>query len=197
MSTNPTCRSDYRRLACNHSLVLIPQVSALSVIARSLAVKNSPSSASVSAQNFAALLLAVAVTTLILKKNVCSLCHHRAFLGSESYRQIWRQSLFKISRCVCRCIAYCPFFAPCPCYCSHDPFIVRSAQTCTPFTGSVSMFTINVDNFLFQFSCFRDHVGSLCLYRVSVFISGLQLRHQIHHRLVNLHLAVECGVHGQ
>ena len=68
ISTDPTCRSDHRRLVCNHSLVLIPQVSALSVIARSLAVKYSPSSASVSAQNFAALLLAVAVTTLILKK---------------------------------------------------------------------------------------------------------------------------------
>ena len=52
ISTNPTCRSDHRRLACNHSLVLIPQVSALSVIARSLAVKYSPNRASVSAQNF-------------------------------------------------------------------------------------------------------------------------------------------------
>ena len=37
---------------------------------------------------------------VLKKKNVCSLCHHRAFLGSKSSRQLqtWRQSMFKISR---------------------------------------------------------------------------------------------------
>ena len=42
-----------------------------------------------------------------------------------------------------------------PCNCCHDPFIVRSTQTCPPIhwfqlaCTSVSMFTINVDNCLF------------------------------------------------
>ena len=70
--------------------------------------------------------------------------------------KFWRQSQFKISRCMGRCIACCPCFAPSSCYSCHDPFIVRSAQTCPPSTGfhsactSVSMFTINVDNCLFS-----------------------------------------------
>ena len=73
ISTSPECRSDHRWLVHNHSLVLIPQVSALSVIARSLTPKFSPSGAiSLCSQNFAlhvaialhlalALLLAIAV----------------------------------------------------------------------------------------------------------------------------------------
>ena len=34
--------------------------------------------------------------------SVCSLCHHRAFTGSKSYRQLqtWRQSFQKFSRCI-------------------------------------------------------------------------------------------------
>ena len=35
----------------------------------------------------------------------------------------------------CHCFAPCLCFASCNCYCCHDPFIVRSAQTCPPFTG--------------------------------------------------------------
>ena len=39
ISTNPECRSDHQRLVCNHSLVLIPRVSALSVISLKVLAK--------------------------------------------------------------------------------------------------------------------------------------------------------------
>ena len=58
------------------------------------------------------------------------------------------QSVFKISRCICHRIASCP------CYCCHDPFIVRSSNLSTihwfhSACTSVSMFTINVDTICF------------------------------------------------
>ena len=65
ISTNPECRSDHRWPVCKHSLVLIPQVSALSVIARSWALKFSPSGAvNQRSQNFA-LHLAIALQPLL------------------------------------------------------------------------------------------------------------------------------------
>ena len=84
-------------------------------------------------------------------------------------------SVHKISRCI----------LPLLCFSSVHR---EKCQTRPPFNGftqlctSVSMFTMNADNCLFLCSCLCVHVGSLCLYRVSVFISGLQSRHQIHHR---------------
>ena len=41
-------------------------------------------------------------TTAWSRKSVCSLCHHRTFMGSKSYRQLqtWRQSVHKMSRCI-------------------------------------------------------------------------------------------------
>ena len=72
-------------------------------------------------------------TTLVLKTSVCSLCHHRALVGSGGYRQLWCWPVHKFSRCICHCIASCPCFAPCNC--CHDPFLVRNAQTCPPFIG--------------------------------------------------------------
>ena len=72
-------------------------------------------------------------TTLVLKTSVSSLCHPRALVGSKSYRQLWCWPVHKFSLCSCHCIASC--CAPCNCYCCHDPFIVRNAQTCPPFIG--------------------------------------------------------------
>ena len=55
---------------------------------------------------------------LVLIPPVCALssCHHRASVGCKSSRHVRRQSVFTKFR-------------------GHDPFIVRSAQTCPPFTG--------------------------------------------------------------
>ena len=85
------------------------------------------------------------------------------------------------------------------CKCCHVPFIVRSAQTCPPFNGftqlpPVSMFTINVDDCLCLCSCFP--VITLCSYRFRPhwFCSPIT-RSFI--SFITLHLAVECGIHGQ
>ena len=84
-------------------------------------------------------------------------------------------------------VAFCHCFAPCPCSasctCCHDPFVVRSAQTCPPFTG----FTLlahpsrcsrsTLTTVCFCVLVFRDHVESLCLFQAAVL-------HQIHQRLI-------------
>ena len=67
------------------------------------------------------------------------------------------------------------------CNCCHDPFIVRSAQTRPPFTGFTQL--------AHPSRCSRSTLTTVCFCaraspRVSVFTSGLQPRHQIHHRLV-------------
>ena len=90
----------------------------------------------------------------------------------------------------CHCVAPCPCFASCNC--CHDQFIVRSAQTCPPFNGFPQLacirLDVHADNCLFLCSCFPlglgVHFGSAAL-------------HQIHNKLVSLHLVVECGIHGQ
>ena len=107
-------------------------------------------------------------TTVWSWKSVCSLCHHRTFMGSKSYRQIqtWRQSVHKISLCICHCFAPCPCFASCNC--CHVPFIVRCAQTCPPFTGFTQLAhrsrcsRSTLTTVCFCALVFRDHVGSLC-----------------------------------
>ena len=96
----------------------------------------------------------------------------------------------------CHCFATCLCFASCNC--CHDPFTVRSAQTCPPFTGFIqlahpsqcSRSTLTTVCF-----CARDSVftSGLCLCRVSVFISGLQPRHQIRHELVTFILQWSVG----
>ena len=86
----------------------------------------------------------------------------------------------------CHCFATCPCFASCGC--CHDPFIVRSARTCPPFTGfnqlthpsRCSRSTLTTVCFC-AFDSSRDHVWSLCMCR------GCS----------PLHLVVECGIHGQ
>ena len=130
----------------DHSQVQIPPVSALSVIARSWALKYSPASnlASVSSQNFA-LHFATAL--------------HLALV----------------------------FFS---CNCCHYPFIVRSAQTRPPFTGFTQL--------AHPSRCSRSTLTTVCFCaraspRVSVFTSGLQSRHQIHHRLVTFILWWSVG----
>ena len=57
--------------------------------------------------------------------------------------------------------SYCWLLLQYPCFAHkcHDPFIVRSASNYSTFPrfhsvcASVSMFTINIDNYLFQFLC--------------------------------------------
>ena len=66
ISTNAECRSDHRWLVYKHSLVLIPQVSALSVIARSWALKFSPTSASVSVHKISRCIFPLSCTLLLL-----------------------------------------------------------------------------------------------------------------------------------
>ena len=67
----------------------------------------------------------------------------------------------------CRCVAPCPCFASCNC--CHDPFIVRSAQTCPPFAG--------VTQLAHPSRCSRSTLTAVCFgahasHRVSVFTSG-------------------------
>ena len=108
-------------------------------------------------------------------------------MGSESHRQVWRQSVFTKCRAAsCHCVA--------PCNCCHDLFIVRSAQTRPPFAG--------VTQLTHPSQCPRSTMTNVCFSaraspQVPVFTSVLQPRHQIHHRLTSLHLVAECGIHGQ
>ena len=114
-------------------------------------------------------------------KSVCSLCHH-AFMGSNVLAKWSGQSVFtKFRAAPCSCFAPCPCFASCSC--CHDPFIVRSAQTCPPFTGFTQL--------AHPSRCPRSTLTTVCFCaRVSVFTSGLCVYivaaalHQIHHRLV-------------
>ena len=103
-------------------------------------------------------------------KRLLSLCHHRALVGSKSYRQLGCQAVHKNLRCICHCSASCPCFVPCNC--CHDPFIVRNSQTCPPFIGFTqqshpsrcSRSTLTTVCFS-AFDSSRDHVWSLCVHR--------------------------------
>ena len=98
-----------------------------------------------------------------------SLCHHRAFMGSKSCRQLptWRQSVHKISRCILSllCILTLLCFLHLLSWsvhrekCSNLSTIHWFDSACT----SVSMFTINADNCPLQCSFFSPgpcvHIG--------------------------------------
>ena len=69
-----------------------------------------------------------------------------------------------------RCIS--PLLLLCKCYCCHDPFIVRSAQTCPPSTGFTQLtHPSRCSRSTLTTVCFcaadssRDHVWSLCMCR--------------------------------
>ena len=125
--------TNHRWLVYNQSLVLIPQVSALSVVARSWA----------------------------LSKVLAKWCGQSVFT--------------KFRAASSHCVAPRTCFASCNC--CHDPFIVRSAQTCPSFTGFTQL--------AHPSRCSRSTLTTVyfCA-RVSGFTSGLQPRHQIHHKLV-------------
>ena len=109
-----------------------------------------------------------------LEKRPFSLFHLRASLGSQSYSPSRATSqssrIFALFVALAFALAHCPCFAH---FC-HDPFIVRSTQTCSTVPSlhsacaSGSMFT----TLKTVCSC----IGSLCTYR------GCSL-HQIHHGL--------------
>ena len=118
---------------------------------------------------------------LVLKTSVCSLssCHHRALVGSESSRQVRRQSVFaKFRAASCHCIASC--------LCCHDPFIVRSAQTRPLLTGFTQL--------AHPSRCSRSTLTTVCFCdRVSGSAAPSPDPSSARHR----HLAVECGIHSQ
>ena len=64
---------------------------------------------------------------------ICPL-RHRAFMGSEVFAsfKLGVSQFTKFCAASCHCVAPCPCFASCNC--CHGPFIVRSSQTCPPFT---------------------------------------------------------------
>ena len=111
-------------------------------------------------------------------------------------RQIGRSvSIHEISYCLL--LLLCSLLLLCPCFdnCCHDPFIVRSASNCSTFLrfhsvcASVSMFTINSDNFLFLLLFLvspslqpRRLIHHQLTSGLPCSTSGLQPCHQIHHR---------------
>ena len=128
---------------------------------------------------------------LLKNKRLLSL----SLVGSKSYRQagVSQCSKFRIASALDLHLAIALL-----CNCCHDPIIVRSAQTCPLFTGFAqlahpsrcSLTTLTTVSFCIRYSssCVlispgSVHVGSLSL-------SGLQSRHQIHHRLHHLHLFI-------
>ena len=80
----------------------------------------------------------------------------------------------------------------------HAVMIVRSASNLSTFPwfhsvcASVSMFTINTDNFLSLFLfpcwCLRVCIGSLCIPKLQPFTRSIT-------SFVSLHFVVECGIH--
>ena len=112
-------------------------------------------------------------------------------------------SIHEISYCLL--LLLCPLLLHCSCFahCRHDPFIVRSASNLSTFLrfhsvcASLSMFAIDIDNCPFRFLFLLLFLVSsesasefsvytyrgFCVPRGSVFVSGLQPRNQIHHRL--------------
>ena len=99
----------------------------------------------------------------------------------------------------CHCVAPCLCFASCNC--CNDPFIVRKAQTCPPFTGFTQL--------AHPSRCSRSTLTTVCFSarscrRVPLFTpglcsstSGLQPFTRSIMGFVSLHLVLECGIHGQ
>ena len=79
-------------------------------------------------------------TTLVLKKkkNVCSLCHHCAFWALKAIAKfgVSHRSKYRVAFAIALHLALALL---CNCYCCHDPFIVRSAQTCPPLIGCTQL----------------------------------------------------------
>ena len=118
---------------------------------------------------------------------ICSL-RHRAFMGSKVLAKFGVSQCSKFRAASCHCVAPCPCFVSCNC--CHDPFIVRKAQTRAPFTGFTQL--------AHPSRCSRSTLTTVCFCacastRVSVFTSGSQPRHQIHHRLVTFILLWSVG----
>ena len=103
--------------------------------------------------------------SLVLKK-ASALCVIIALLWALKVLAKWGgQSMFtKFRAASCHCVSPCPCFASCNC--CHDPFIVRSAQTCPPFAGFTQLAHLS--------RCSRSTLTTVCFCaRVSVFTSGL------------------------
>ena len=110
------------------------------------------------------------------EKTVCSLCHHRAFMGTASFRQLGSQPVHKISCCVWPLHLGLDFLCN---YC-HDPFVVSRCSNLSAIRWfhsactSVSMFTINVDNSLILCCCFLVITSSVCAHIGFLSMSVLQ-----------------------
>ena len=134
--------------------------------------------------------------SLVLKKKLFSFIVVHSWALKVLAKEGGRSVFTKFRAASCHCVATCPCFASCDC--CHDPFTVRSAQTCPPFTGFTqlahpsrcSRSTLTTVCFCARVSVFtsglRVHIGSLCSYR-------LQPRHQIHHWLVTFILQWSVG----
>ena len=125
---------------------------------------------------------------LVLKKRLLSLSSSRIYglkKLSPTPNLASVSQFTKFRGASCHCVAPCPCFASCNC--CHDPFIVRSAQTCPPFTGFTQL--------AHPSRCSRSALTTVCFcahasLQVSVFTSGSQFvyigvatLHPIHHRL--------------
>ena len=131
--------------------------------------------------------------SLVLKVSALSVIHaHLWALKVIASFKLGVSQFTKFRAAFCHCFAPCPCFASCNC--CHDPFIVSSAQTCPPFTGFTQL--------AHPSPCSRSTLTTVCFSArssapVLVFSSALQPRHQIPSWARHLHLAVECGIHGQ
>ena len=80
--------------------------------------------------------------------------------------------------------------------CCHDPFIVRSVQTCPPFTGFTQFLhpsrcsRSTLINVCFCFSFSLEHVESRYSHRVCIPVTKCTTGS------FSIHLVLECGIHG-
>ena len=123
-------------------------------------------------------------------------------------RQVGRtMRLHGISHCLLLLFCFC--FAHCPCFvhCCHDPFIVRSTQTCPPFLGftqlahpsrcsrsSLTIVSVSASVLVSESAApapdpSSAHIGFLFVY---IWVANL---YPIHRRL-RQPFVVECGIHG-
>ena len=122
-----------------------------------------------------------------VKASAISLCHPRHWALKVIRQELRSVSLHEISHCLllllCRSSAYCPSFT----HCCHDPFIVRSTQTCPPFHGFIQL--------AHPSRCSRSTLTTVSFcFCASVSESAASAPDPSSARF--LHLAVECGIHG-